>query len=158
MKGSQAMLFIKNMVATYRPFQYSGETGQEGLWSYLPQLRACRLEENNAESKEATFKRIKAYIENAEKTIEKFSIHHISIDYSDYKKRLAKALKDINSLLDLDLLIEDLNYQKCYDHSSLIGSFTTSLDGYTKILSPKSRRRLKMITPYSLLGLLSPER
>ncbi len=107
----------------------------------------------HSEEKSSYIRRIEDHIEFARKTIKRFDIPHIEIDYSDYARRPRETAEKLGKYFGIDLAPEDLGYKSKYNTSALRG-YIGYLAEKTAVIFPEPIRKfLKRATPGFIMSV-----
>ena len=112
----------------------------------------------SASEKRQFIRRIEDHIAFARKTIERFDIPHIEIDYRDYARRPKEMAHEIGRYFGIELAPEDLGYQSKYNTSALRGYLGYMAERIAGSLPAPVRRFLKRATPGFVITSIFPNK
>jgi hypothetical protein len=101
-------------------------------------------------------RRIHDHIRQAESTVEKLGIPHLTLSYDAFRDEGPHIARQLSDFLEVPLSAPDLLFRERFDHSSVRGRVTVLLERLVTSVPKPIRRTLKAIIPTSLLRKLLP--
>jgi len=109
---------------------------------------------NTRKDKQDTFKRIEEHIAAAELAIQKFSIPHITIHYSDYSQHPFEVAQRMSEFFSIELDASQLGYSNKLNNSTLRGKFMRLVDTTANLVPDRIRKFIKACIPKRLIRLI----
>lgn len=100
--------------------------------------------------------KIEDHIGFARKTINRFDIPHMEIDYSDYARQPKIAAERLSRYFGCELTAKDLGYQSKYNSSALRGYVGYLAERIAAVLPAPVRRMLKRAMPDFIMRIVFP--
>ena len=115
-------------------------------------------QENPTGIKSDFLRRMQNHLDSARSTINRFDVPHIEIDYSDFASKPQDTAELLGNHFGIDLIPEDLGYQKRYNNSTVRGHVAYFVEKVAAALPVSLRQILKNATPNFVMRALFPSK
>jgi hypothetical protein len=108
--------------------------------------------------RDKTIERIEKHASNAQATIDRLKIPHISIEYNEYHQQPEAVANRINEFAGLELTTDDLNFHSELDHSCGRGRLAGHARILLKMLPKNTLKKVSGYLPKNVQSILFPEK
>jgi len=109
-------------------------------------------------NKQDVFERVEHHIAAAQRSIEKYNIPHVVINYSDYKKYPVDTINKLNKTFNIQIQTQDIGYDHKLNNQSFNGIILRITNGIGDILPANIRTMIKKIIPTFVWKIINPNR